>query len=159
MSSSRKSILGTSNKSEKGPLSPSLKSEKSLVSVKSERNLKSVQSERNLLSTSNNNSRQNVRVICRVRPGNDIERANGSSFNCFEIHNNNTTIATIENTPQFFHFDYIFDTAAKQDDVFRQTAEPLIDDLLSGYNATVFAYGQTGAGKVRTNIFLSYSPI
>lgn len=145
-SSSRKSIVGTSYKSEKNLISPT-KSEKSLISVKSERNLKSVQSEKNLLSPTNN-SRQNVRVICRVRPGNDIEKANGSTFNCFEIHNNNTTIATIENTPQFFHFDCIFDTAAKQEDVFHETAEPLVDDLLSGYNATVFAYGQTGAGKV-----------
>lgn len=35
-------------------------------------------------------------------------------------------------------------------DVYRAVVHPLIDEVLSGYNCTVFAYGQTGTGKTFT---------
>lgn len=35
-------------------------------------------------------------------------------------------------------------------DVYRAVVNPLIDEVLSGYNCTVFAYGQTGTGKTFT---------
>ena len=47
-----------------------------------------------------------------------------------------------------FSFDRIFGDKSNQVDVFNDTAHPLIKDVLSGYNATIFAYGQTGTGKV-----------
>jgi kinesin family protein 5 len=37
-----------------------------------------------------------------------------------------------------------------QAEVFEYTAVPLIQDVLNGYNATIFAYGQTGTGKTHT---------
>ncbi|EJD53759.1 kinesin-domain-containing protein [Auricularia subglabra TFB-10046 SS5] len=47
-------------------------------------------------------------------------------------------------------FDRIFDPSARQVDVFEGTALPLLDGLLDGFNATVFAYGATGCGKTHT---------
>lgn len=38
----------------------------------------------------------------------------------------------------------------KQSDIFDYSIRPTVDDLLNGYNGTVFAYGQTGAGKSYT---------
>ncbi len=38
-------------------------------------------------------------------------------------------------------FDRVFDGQARQMDVYESTAMPLLDGLLDGYNATVFAYG------------------
>lgn len=39
---------------------------------------------------------------------------------------------------------------SKQTDVFDFSIRPTVDDILNGYNGTVFAYGQTGAGKSYT---------
>lgn len=40
--------------------------------------------------------------------------------------------------------------ASRQTDVFDFSIRPTVDDILNGYNGTVFAYGQTGAGKSYT---------
>jgi kinesin family protein 18/19 len=40
-----------------------------------------------------------------------------------------------------FMFDRVLDREASQTDVYESTAKPLLDGLLDGYNATVFAYG------------------
>ncbi|EDO38070.1 predicted protein, partial [Nematostella vectensis] len=47
-------------------------------------------------------------------------------------------------------FDHAFGPTASQVEVFSKTTKPLIDGVVSGYNATVFAYGATGAGKTYT---------
>lgn len=39
---------------------------------------------------------------------------------------------------------------SKQEDVFDFSIRSTVDDILNGYNGTVFAYGQTGAGKSYT---------
>lgn len=40
-----------------------------------------------------------------------------------------------------FIFDRVFGHNAVQEDVYRDTAKPLLRNLLDGYNATIFAYG------------------
>ena len=42
---------------------------------------------------------------------------------------------------QTFGFDRIFDENATQTDVYEGTTKGLLDSVLEGYNATVFAYG------------------
>lgn len=42
---------------------------------------------------------------------------------------------------QRYTFDRVFDEHARQIDVFENTTKPLLDGLLDGFNATVFAYG------------------
>ena len=49
-----------------------------------------------------------------------------------------------------FVFDHVFDQSAKQQDIFRECASGLVDDVFQGYNACVFAYGQTSSGKTFT---------
>lgn len=49
-----------------------------------------------------------------------------------------------------FTFDHIFNEESNQDDIFNSVANPLIEDVLEGYNATIFAYGQTASGKTFT---------
>jgi kinesin family protein 18/19 len=51
---------------------------------------------------------------------------------------------------QIFGFDRIFDDNASQIDVYEGTTKKLLDSVLDGYNATVFAYGATGCGKTHT---------
>lgn len=51
---------------------------------------------------------------------------------------------------QTFAFDKVFDDNTTQGDVYEGTTKPLLDNVLEGYNATVFAYGATGCGKTHT---------
>ncbi|TCD67000.1 kinesin-like protein Klp5 [Steccherinum ochraceum] len=49
-----------------------------------------------------------------------------------------------------FIFDRVFGHEARQQDVYQNTAKPLLKNLLDGFNATIFAYGATGCGKTHT---------
>ncbi|KAF8204905.1 kinesin-like protein [Pholiota molesta] len=49
-----------------------------------------------------------------------------------------------------FMFDRVFGHEARQQDVYEATSQPLLQGLLDGFNATVFAYGATGCGKTHT---------
>ena len=53
--------------------------------------------------------------------------------------------------PSFAHgHDAVFDEESSNESVYRATAAPLIAGLMrSGKSSTCFAYGATGAGKVR----------
>lgn len=44
----------------------------------------------------------------------------------------------------------VFKPEAAQIQVFAYIAQQLVEDVLEGYNATIFAYGQTGSGKTYT---------
>jgi len=37
-----------------------------------------------------------------------------------------------------------------QSDVYQAAVQPVVEDVLNGYNGTIMAYGQTGAGKTYT---------
>lgn len=45
-----------------------------------------------------------------------------------------------------------------QEQVYAATTRRLVQDVLKGYNATVFAYGATGAGKTHTMVGDSVEP-
>ena len=54
-----------------------------------------------------------------------------------------------------FTYDHVYHPGTECDGptekrLFEQCVEPLVNGLLSGYNATVLAYGQTGSGKTHT---------
>lgn len=51
---------------------------------------------------------------------------------------------------QTFVFDRVFDDNTSQSDVYEATTRNLLDSVIDGYNATVFAYGATGCGKTHT---------
>ncbi|KAL7921891.1 P-loop containing nucleoside triphosphate hydrolase protein [Trichoderma austrokoningii] len=51
---------------------------------------------------------------------------------------------------QVFAFDRVFDDMTTQAEVYEGTTRALLDSVLDGYNATVFAYGATGCGKTHT---------
>ncbi|KAH6669517.1 P-loop containing nucleoside triphosphate hydrolase protein [Halenospora varia] len=51
---------------------------------------------------------------------------------------------------QQFAFDRVFDENTTQAEVYEDTTKGLLDSVLEGFNATVFAYGATGCGKTHT---------
>ncbi|XP_075408003.1 kinesin-like protein KIF21A isoform X2 [Tenrec ecaudatus] len=88
-----------------------------------------------------------VRVAVRIRPQLAKEKIEGCHI-C-------TSVTPAE--PQVFlgkdkafTFDYVFDLDSQQEQIYSQCIEKLIEGCFEGYNATVFAYGQTGAGKTYT---------
>jgi hypothetical protein len=49
-----------------------------------------------------------------------------------------------------FAFDHIFGADVSQEEVFSTCARGVLDSVMDGFNGTLFAYGQTGAGKTHT---------
>lgn len=45
-------------------------------------------------------------------------------------------------TDKAFTYDFVFDVASQQSDVYQTCVERLVDGAMKGYNATVLAYGQ-----------------
>ena len=95
-----------------------------------------------------------VQVAVRVRPFNKREKDMGAGY-CVDM--SGKSIALVEPTSKektTFTFDYIFNTTdptssefADQEDVFKTLGIDILRNAWEGYNACLFAYGQTGAGK------------
>ena len=49
-----------------------------------------------------------------------------------------------------FTFDQVYDENSTQREIYENTAKPIVQSSLDGYNGTIFAYGQTGTGKSHT---------
>ncbi|KAF8403314.1 hypothetical protein HHK36_011416 [Tetracentron sinense] len=49
-----------------------------------------------------------------------------------------------------FTFDKVFGPSAQQKDLYEQAVIPIVNEVLEGFNCTIFAYGQTGTGKTYT---------
>ena len=55
-----------------------------------------------------------------------------------------TLVTPASSDDRKFTFDYVGSEETGQEEVFDSVGRPLSDACLAGYNATVFAYGQTG---------------
>jgi len=51
---------------------------------------------------------------------------------------------------QKYTFDRIFDSESTQQQLFDNAIEPVLHQVMEGFNGTVLAYGQTGSGKTHT---------
>ena len=49
-------------------------------------------------------------------------------------------------------FDGVFEDQVGNDEIYMKTVQPLIGNIMDGFNVTCFAYGMTGAGKTHTMI-------
>jgi kinesin family protein 11 len=49
-----------------------------------------------------------------------------------------------------FSYDRVFPGSSKQIELYKTVVSPILEEVLLGYNCTVFAYGQTGTGKTFT---------
>ncbi|KAJ0115387.1 hypothetical protein N8I77_000755 [Diaporthe amygdali] len=90
-----------------------------------------------------------IKVVARFRPQNRVENESGGQPIVKFEGDDSLTIDSKE-AQGSFTFDRVFNMQCKQSDIFDYSIRPTVDDLLNGYNGTVFAYGQTGAGKSYT---------
>jgi len=84
-----------------------------------------------------------VRVYCRVRPLNEREIGEGDVPAVRAIDG-----MTLEVPSGVFNFDSLY-TPSSQEQVFEDCRD-LVQSTMDGHNVTIFAYGQTGAGKTHT---------
>ena len=49
-----------------------------------------------------------------------------------------------------FQYDQVLDMNSNQDQSYALLAEPVVNDVLNGFNGVIMAYGQTGSGKTHT---------
>ncbi|XP_023953998.2 kinesin-like protein Klp61F [Bicyclus anynana] len=97
---------------------------------------------------------QNIQVFVRLRPLNQRER-DIKSLGVVEVQNGREVV--VRQSQQNMHtkrftFDRAFPPLATQVEVYQEVVSPLIEEVLAGYNCTVFAYGQTGTGKTHTMV-------
>jgi kinesin family protein 5 len=72
------------------------------------------------------------------------------------ISKESCTITNYSNIPTNFTLDKIFHFDTPQDKIFKEVALSTVEDVLKGYNGTIFTYGQSGSGKTYTMYGLDF---
>lgn len=97
---------------------------------------------------------ESVRVVIQSRPLLPFETAHGATHTLSVVATppNITLHRPLAPDATFVDFDAVYSatTNSRPDALYLQHVEPLVTSLYSGLNATVFAYGQTSAGKSYT---------
>lgn len=114
--------------------------------------------DKNLFNGLNDKKTIQLKVAVRFRPYNLVEInhiANNSSDGkdtnkCYEIIGNNTILLKYQHNKSYFTLDRAFDSTASQDEIFEEIGKETIEEVIKGYNGTIFTYGQSGSGKTFT---------
>ncbi|KAG5178547.1 kinesin-like protein [Tribonema minus] len=96
-----------------------------------------------------------VKVVVRIRPLSRKEVQDGHSASATVDESRGEVCvknprADDREAPKSFFFDSVFGDGVTQKRVYEVCGAPLVESVLEGYNGTIFAYGQTGAGKTHT---------
>ncbi|KAK5850802.1 hypothetical protein PBY51_001647 [Eleginops maclovinus] len=106
-----------------------------------------------------NKKTSRVRVAVRLRPymGTQDEKDEGPCVR--GLDSQNLEIVNWRNATETvkYHFDAFHGEQTTQQDIFL-TVKPILPHVLNGQNASVFAYGPTGAGKTHTMMGSSDQP-
>ena len=94
--------------------------------------------------------KDNVKVIIRVRPLNEREKQEGAKISVSIPEPYKTVAIDVKSEQKCFTYDYVASEDITQEEIFEQVGKPIALSCLTGYNGTIFAYGQTGAGKTFT---------
>ncbi|XLR27418.1 hypothetical protein S83_055318 [Arachis hypogaea] len=96
----------------------------------------------------------NVQVLLRCRPFSDDElRSNAPQVVTCNDYNREVAVSQNiagKHIDRVFTFDKVFGPNARQQDLYDQAIIPIVNEVLEGFNCTIFAYGQTGTGKTYT---------
>eukprot|EP00977_Amphora_coffeiformis_P010994 scaffold2629_cov152-Amphora_coffeaeformis.AAC.1 len=98
----------------------------------------------------------NVRVVARIRPLSAKEIQAGSHETIRKLDGNGATqlvqVNGADNEKRWFELDAVCDGTSTQAAVYEQSGaqQAICQDLFAGFNTSILAYGQTGAGKTHT---------
>eukprot|EP00928_Gymnodinium_smaydae_P009536 TRINITY_DN13577_c1_g2_i1.p1 TRINITY_DN13577_c1_g2~~TRINITY_DN13577_c1_g2_i1.p1 ORF type:complete len:1070 (+),score=162.73 TRINITY_DN13577_c1_g2_i1:55-3264(+) len=97
-----------------------------------------------------------IRVFCRIRPLLEPKEADEQAATSWkDVFTTEVSLKgqSVDGNPRnethTYSFDSVFAPSASQREVFAEV-EGLVQSTIDGYNVTVLAYGQTGAGKTYT---------
>ena len=96
-----------------------------------------------------------VKVVVRVRPlsRKEIQDGHDEATKADEDSGRITCQnpkADADEPPKTFTFDAVFAPSITQRKLYDVCSAPVVASVLEGFNGTIFAYGQTGAGKTFT---------
>ncbi|XP_053937006.1 kinesin-like protein KIF19 isoform X2 [Cuculus canorus] len=112
---------------------------------------------------------QQLTVALRIRPISAAEEEEGAALVAHKVGEQGVVLMdpsedadeilrANRSREKTFVFDMVFDHRATQEEVYVSTTKSLIEGVISGYNATIFAYGPTGAGKTYTMLGVDSEP-
>ncbi|CAF0876622.1 unnamed protein product [Rotaria sordida] len=113
---------------------------------------------------------QQIVVACRIRPMTEEEILQGATIIAHKVADDNMVVLldpeedhddvlrANRSRERKYIFDVVSDARADQQEVYLATSKMLLSSVLEGYNATVFAYGATGAGKTYTMLGTEKNP-
>ncbi|XP_043779312.1 kinesin-like protein KIF21B isoform X2 [Cervus elaphus] len=88
-----------------------------------------------------------VKVAVRIRPQLSKEKIEGCHI-CTSVTPGEPQV--LLGKDKAFTYDFVFDLDTWQEKIYSTCVSKLVEGCFEGYNATVLAYGQTGAGKTYT---------
>ncbi|KAF2738438.1 kinesin-domain-containing protein [Polyplosphaeria fusca] len=94
----------------------------------------------------------NVVVRCRGRNDREVRENSGVVVSTDGVKGKTVDLSMGPSalSNKTYQFDKVFSPAADQNIVFDEVVVPILDEVLDGFNCTIFAYGQTGTGKTYT---------
>ncbi|XP_068003467.1 kinesin-like protein KIF19 [Melanerpes formicivorus] len=112
---------------------------------------------------------QQLTVALRIRPISEAEAEEGAALVAHRLGEQKVVLMDPSEDPddilranrsreKTFVLDMVFDHTATQEEVYVSTTKSLIEGVISGYNATIFAYGPTGGGKTYTMLGTACDP-
>ena len=101
--------------------------------------------EETLTATDDDTEQVSVQVYLRVRAHPDTWAARS-----LVVHELSSRQVEVKLDDRAFRFDRGGGESTSQEEVFACVGKPVCDTVMAGFNGTIFAYGQTGAGKTFT---------
>lgn len=86
-----------------------------------------------------------VFVLCRPRNIKEVKESSPSVVKCHPakreivVKHDIGNVSSLSTTTKTFTFDRVFASDTKQIDVYRSVVVPILDEVLMGYNCTIFA--------------------
>jgi hypothetical protein len=103
-----------------------------------------------------------IKVFLRIRPS-----KNSSNYFTrddldenrilFKVPRAGSLIINNSRTAYSFKFHGILEQTATQEEVFHKVGISAVQNVLDGYNSTIFTYGQTGSGKTYAHPVLPFA--
>ena len=107
---------------------------------------------------------KNVKVFIRFRPSNDVEDSllknnygwlvpkyfSEKQLGIYPTQTSSTTSQCTIPKNLIFSFDKIFSPTSTQEEIYSSVGSRIVEDIMAGYNGTIFTYGQSGSGKTYT---------
>ncbi|KAG0215195.1 kinesin motor protein cin8 [Mortierella sp. GBA43] len=93
----------------------------------------------------------NIQVVVRIRSRSEREVKENSPV-AIQSHGREIQVSSSlgDRAPsKSYSFDRVF-MYSDQECIYSEVVVPILDEVLTGYNCTIFAYGQTGTGKTYT---------